>query len=180
MRSKTGVSLSPSPVEVLYSNPSGIQGQIPWDSQSLYWIPRPGSLTRGSKSSQQWENFFGIIVLQSVGHPPGGCGILFDHNCAPPTILLQLLFCPGRGVSFVGGFQHSPVLGCSTASCDFGALADDEHTSFYSTILNWKMLLEAALISRGCSHSSAKGSLSSSMPAMVSLRTLLLSKHLFL
>ena len=30
---------------------------------------------------------------------------------------------------------------CSTASCDFGALAGDEHTSFYSAILNWKPLI---------------------------------------
>ena len=44
-----------------------------------------------------------------------------------------------RGVSFLGGFQHPPGDGCSTASCDFGALAGgDEGTSFYSAILNWK------------------------------------------
>ena len=30
-----------------------------------------GSLMRGSKPSQQWENLFGINVLQFVGHPPG-------------------------------------------------------------------------------------------------------------
>ena len=40
------------------------------------------------------------------------------------------------GVSFFGGFQHVPVDGFSTASCNFGALAGgDERTSFYSIIL---------------------------------------------
>ena len=35
--------------------------------------------------------------------------------------------------------KNPPVNGCSTASCDFGAVSGaDEHTSFYSTILNWK------------------------------------------
>ena len=36
------------------------------------------------------------------------------------------------------GPQRPPVNGCSTASCNFGALAGgDELTSFYSAILNW-------------------------------------------
>ena len=38
--------------------------------------------------------------------------------------------------SFFSGFQHPPVSGCSTASCNLGALTGgDEHTSFYSAIL---------------------------------------------
>ena len=38
----------------------------------------------------------------------------FDSKCdfAPLTVLLGLLLCPGRGVSFLGGIQHSPVDGC--------------------------------------------------------------------
>ena len=40
------------------------------------------------------------------------------------------------GVSFFGGSQHSPANGCSAVSCNFGVLTgEDEHTSFYSTIL---------------------------------------------
>ena len=40
------------------------------------------------------------------------------------------------GVSFFGGIQHSPVNGCSAVSCNFGVLVgEDEHMSFYSTIL---------------------------------------------
>ena len=60
--------------------------RFPGDSQSLCWVPRLGSLTWGSKPSQQWENFFGVLVLPFVGHPPRGYGIWFYHNCAPPTI----------------------------------------------------------------------------------------------
>ena len=57
-----------------------------------------------------------------------------------------LLSCGGfsfaleRGVSFFGGIQHFPVDGCSAASCNFGVLAgEDEHMSFYSTILDCHM-----------------------------------------
>jgi len=54
-------------------------------------------------------------------------------------IAISLQFVFGCVVSFLGGFQCPSVAGCSTASCDFGALAGgDEHTSFYSAILNQK------------------------------------------
>ena len=37
-------------------------------------------------------------------------------------------FALGHRVSFFGGIQHSPLSGCSTASCDFGVLAGgNEH-----------------------------------------------------
>ena len=52
-------------------------------------------------------------------------------------------FALGCGVSFFGGIQHSPVDGCSAASCNFEVLAgEDERTSFYSAILkcNFKQL----------------------------------------
>jgi len=55
-------------------------------------------------------------------------------------MLIVPLFVFGCGVSFFGGFQHPPVDGGSTVSCDFGSLAGDECTSFYSTILNRKLL----------------------------------------
>ena len=58
---------------------------------------------------------FGIIVC---GYPPDGYGIWFYNDCTPPT----------------GGFLCHPFDGCSTASCNFGALAGDEHTSFSSGV----------------------------------------------
>ena len=52
----------------------------------------------------------------------------------------SFFFVFGHAVSFFGGFQCPPINGCSAASCNFGALpGGDEHTSFYSTILNkWR------------------------------------------
>ena len=45
-------------------------------------------------------------------------------------------FALGRGVSFFGGTQHSPVENCPTARYNFGVLSgEDEYTSFYSAIL---------------------------------------------
>ena len=60
-----------------------------------------------------------------------------------PNVISPLLpscwgfsFALGCGVSFFGGIRHSPVDGCSAASCSFGILArEDEHTSSYSSIL---------------------------------------------
>ena len=65
-------------------------------------------------------------------------GMGFDSKCdfALPTILLGFLLCPSMWVSSSGGIQHSPVDSCSAASCNFGVLLrEDEHISFYSTIL---------------------------------------------
>ena len=114
--------------------PPGVEPLFPpvlW--KSCNQIP----LMWGLEPSQQWETIFGIIVLQFVGHPPSGFGIWFYCDYAPSPISLKLLLCLWTWVSFFGRFLHSPVTVCSTASCDFGALTGrDEHTSFYSTILN--------------------------------------------
>ena len=72
---------------------------------------------------------------------PGAHKVLFE----PPSVsgrygvlILNVLspFLPFYwGFSF--GIQHSPVDGCSAASCNFGVLAgEDECTCFYSTILS--------------------------------------------
>ena len=77
------------------------QIQIPGDSQSLCWIPRLGSLMWCSEPSQQWENFFVIIVLPFVGHPPSRFGIWFYCDYAPPTISLKLLCLWTWGIFFL-------------------------------------------------------------------------------
>ena len=90
----------------------------------------------GLELLQHCENFFGTFVLQFAGHLLGGYGILFYHDCAPPTVSLWFLLCPWTQGTFFGGFQHPPINGCSTASCDLGVLTGGgEHTSFYSAIL---------------------------------------------
>ena len=45
-------------------------------------------------------------------------------------------FALGGGVSFYGGIQHSSVNGCSAVSCNFGFLAEDEHTSIIALYNN--------------------------------------------
>ena len=95
----------------------------------------------GFRTSQPWKNFCGIIVFQFVGHPPGRYGICFYRNFVL-TILLRLVLCLCMGAMFFGGFQCPPVDGCSTPSCDFGALTgEDECTAFHSAILNHKPFL---------------------------------------
>ena len=137
------------PVLWKYCNqiPLAFKVRFPGESQSLCGIPRLGSLMWGSEPSQQWENFFGIIVLQFVGCPLGGYGIWFYRDCTP-TMSLQFLLVFGSRVSFFNRFQHPPVNVCSTAGCDFGALAGgDEHMS--STLPSWtgsSLILSKVLI----------------------------------
>ena len=68
--------------------------------QSHFWIPQLGSLTWGSEPSQQWENFFDTLILQFVGHSPGGSEIWFYGECVPPIISLKLLLCLWTGGIF--------------------------------------------------------------------------------
>ena len=67
-------------------------------------------------------------------------GMGFDSKCnfAPPTILLGLLFCLWMwGIFFcVCGNQHSPVDGCSAASCNSGVLTgEDAHVLLFCHIV---------------------------------------------
>ena len=77
------------------------KAKFPGDSQSLCWIRSLGSLTWGSEPSQQWENFFGVIVLLSSLWVTHLAGVGSDFI----VIVLSLLsrggcfFVFGRGVS---------------------------------------------------------------------------------
>ena len=73
--------------------PLALKARCPGDSQAVCWVSRVGNLMWGSESLQQWENFFSIIVLLSVDHPPGGYRIWFYPDCTPPTVLLWLFLC---------------------------------------------------------------------------------------
>ena len=127
---KTGVSVCPSPVEVLQSNPAGLQGQIARDSQSLCQIPG-------------WEAWRGVQNLHNRGRTSlvllfsslwvtNLVGMGFDFTVIVPRL-------PSCCSFFVWRSQHPSVNGYSIASCDFGALAGgNECTSFYSAILNRK------------------------------------------
>ena len=66
-------------------------------------------------------------------------GISLILNVILPLLLScwDFSFALGHWASFFGGIQHSPVHGCSAASCNFGVLTGvDERTSFYYTILH--------------------------------------------
>jgi len=66
-----------------------------------------------------------------------GMGFDSKHDFTPLAILLGLLLCPWMWGIFFVGIQHSPVNGCSVASCNFGFLAgENERMSFYSAIYN--------------------------------------------
>ena len=90
--------------------------------------PQVGSLTWGFEPLQQWANFFGIIVLQSVGHPPAGMRLDF-------IVIVPLLpshcgfsFVFGCGVSFFSGFQNLLIDGYSTANAILVLLQEEMST----------------------------------------------------
>ena len=120
-------------------NSAILQGQIPWDSHSLL-DPHAGSLSWGSETSQESENFFSVRKFSSlwVAH---SVGMELDFIAIARLLLSHcgFFFVCGCGISFFGGFQQPPFDGCSRVqnSCDFGALAEgDQYTPSHSTILN--------------------------------------------
>ena len=135
--------------------PLSFKVSFPRDSQSILWILRLGNLTWGSEPPQQWQNFFGIIVLQSMGHPPDGCGIWFYPGCTSPTISLQHLLCFQMwGIFFLGGFQHPPSFPCGSAGKESACNAEDlglipgledplgKGKATHSGILAWRIPLD--------------------------------------
>ena len=62
-------------------------------------------------------------------------GLRFDFKCnyAPLSSFWGFSFAFGCRVLLGGGIQHSPVDGCSAASCDFGVLTG-EMSAYPSTL----------------------------------------------
>ena len=133
--SKSAVSASPGPLEVLQSNPTG----IPWG------LPSPFA------GSPVWEAWCGA---QNIHNSQKTSFVLLFSNLWVThlvrmrfyfILIVPILLCCsgfsfvfGHGVLFSGGFQCPPVDGCSTASFDFNDFTGgDDHMSFYSTILIW-------------------------------------------
>ena len=73
--SKSGVSVSPSLVEVLQSNPTSLLSLILWEFLLPLLDPQVEKPDWGSEPSLQWVDFCDISVLQSVSHPPSSYGI---------------------------------------------------------------------------------------------------------
>ena len=112
--------------------------------------PRGRSLLTCASSgdTQTLKDRSGSVSVGSLG--PGAHKVLFEPSerlwqvwGLILNVILSFLqscrgfsFALGRGVSFFGGIQCSPVDGCSAVSCNFGVLSgEDEHTSFYSAIM---------------------------------------------
>ena len=143
--SKTGASISSSPLEVLKLNPTDPQVQISWRFPSPF-VRSPG-----------WEAWSGVQNLYNNGRtslgllfsslwvtpPPSARGIWFYHDYAPSTVLVQLL-CLWTWIIFFWWVPASSCWStcCSTANCNHAALRGYDHMSFYSIILNRKPLEE--------------------------------------
>lgn len=147
--SKSGVSVPPSPVELLYSRPTGLQSF--WDSSSQCQTLRLGSLMWGSGLSLLWENLCDIFIFQFGGHSPGRNGIRLCHNSAPPAVLLWLLFTECEIPVLVGS---SLLYQWLFSGRDFGVFARvGELKAFYSALfsgIEWWLLvwmLAASLLS---------------------------------
>ena len=90
--SKSGVSVSPSPVKVLQSNPASIQSLILWEFLFPLLDPQVGKPDMGLRTFTPvggllWYN------CSPVCHPPNGYGIWFYCDCAPPTFSLWVFLC---------------------------------------------------------------------------------------
>ena len=95
-----------------------LQESVP---QGKFWCKPLGPGAQGtSEPSECLSQVWGLILNMLLPFLPYCRGFSFALGC---------------GLSFFGGIQHSPVCGCSAASCNFGVLAGaDECTSFYSAI----------------------------------------------
>ena len=100
------VSGSPSPVDIMKSCWSSRSDSLGITSP---FVGFPGwEAWCGVQNLHTVGKFFGVIVLQFVGHPPSWYGIWFYCDCAPPTILVQLLLCLWTWGIFFWWFPVSP------------------------------------------------------------------------
>ena len=114
--------------------PLAFKIRFPGDSQSLCHMAWHGVQNLHNRRGTSLVSLFSRFwVTHTVGM---GFYFIVIH----PSYCLAVASSLSLNVRyFFGGFQCSPVNGCSTASCNFGALAGgDECTSFYSAILNQK------------------------------------------
>ena len=110
--------------------------------------PEPLPLWKATADPYLLRRHPNTVLAQSLG--PGVHKVIFEPsehlwwvwglilNAISPLLpsFWGFSFALGRGVSFFGGIQHSPVDGCSAAICKFGVLTgEDECLSFYSAIL---------------------------------------------
>ena len=102
----------------------------------------------GSSAQQLYGGVNGDLLQENLYHKLFVPGLQWPEALSPRRPLLTvslpetlktqrqawLTLC---GVSFFGGIQHSPVNGCSAASCNLGVLTGEDENIFYSQLLNY-------------------------------------------
>ena len=134
-------------------------------------ISRLGSLMWVSEPSQQWKNFFGIIILQFVSCPSGGYGIWSYCGRAPPSISLWLLSClwvffffflVSFSVLLLMVVQQLVAISVLSQEEMITCPLHHEHMSFYSRLAilsqSWKIYFKWELLSLFCFFSSSMSS----------------------
>ena len=134
--SKSGVSVSPSPVKALQSIPTRLQSLILQE----FLLPLPDPQVRkpdvGLRTFTPVRGLLWYKCSPVCESPTHQLWDLIYCYCAPPTISLWLLLCLWMWGIFFGELQCLPVDDCPAASCDSGVLTrGSESTSFYSAIL---------------------------------------------
>ena len=95
----------------------------------------------GNTQTQFWLNLCGVLGSWCVKHlfePSKRLWWGLILNMISPLLpsSWMVLFALGYELTFFGGIQHSPVDGCSAASCNCRVLTgEDECMSFYSAML---------------------------------------------
>ena len=109
--------------------------------------PKAGKPDLQFRTFTMVQQLLGILVLQSVSHPLTWYGFDFIMMC--PSYHLTVVSCLWMWSTIFGEFQHPPVNGCLTASCNFGALTGgDEHMGKTVSCFGGRTLLSSVQFSR--------------------------------
>ena len=125
---QTAVSVSPSPVEILQSNPTGLQGQVPWGLPALCRTSRLRTFT--AEGELLWSCW-----APAAGLPLGRCGVGVHPECAPPTLSLRLF-----GVFDVSNFFGGPSILLSLVVPQLAVASvrlQEEMSARFSTLPSW-------------------------------------------
>ena len=101
--------------------PLAFKVRFPGDFQSLLSDPQAGMPDVGFRTFTTVGKLLWYYCSPVCGSPTWWVWDLILSIMPLLSPCCSFFFVFGHGVSFFGGFQHLPVNGCSTASCNFGA-----------------------------------------------------------